>query len=297
MSSPKPIKKFRKMLERHNAGIEDILNQADWIPDFVEEYCRYNPEQRESVVQTYRDWLETAVAWRDNRKNPVLSFLFLDGHPCFWSFEHKGSEGQSFEGFLTGNTLVMDGAASTFWKDADYESKYMMECGNAVPPYRLHHYHDYNLDAYGNSFEECFVDTAKYTFGLNGFAVVDIEQGLDFQNQRLHLGLNSYRVVALEENTLYEFKGMNKNMANTDEFASITTQNLATALLGWLEHVAPELAKVVAENPAEHVQDILDMAREVRFASQFSQPQVVVIKITAIWGFYFQSRFQLTCLL
>lgn len=56
-------------------------------------------------------------------------------------------------------------------------------------------------------------------------------------------------------------------MAAIEEHETVTTQNLATALLGWLEHVSPELAQVVAENPAEHVQDILDMAQEVALNS------------------------------
>ncbi len=172
--SNKKLKKFKDMKSHHSEFIDGILADPSWIPKFVEEFCVVNPDKREEVTKDYREWLDIAVAWRNDRKNPVLSFLFLDGHPAFWKFKNQPTEGQSFNDFLKGNDLITRGVSS-LWKYVDSQSPYMLETGNAVPPYRLSRYHDYDLDSFGKSFEECFAKTAKATFGLNGFAVVNIE--------------------------------------------------------------------------------------------------------------------------
>lgn len=145
------------------------------LPEFVEEHLAYHPGQRDEVTSAHKEWLSVVRDWINDPTSPSLSYHFLDGHPAFWTLAAVEDGGDPV--FKTG------GFAARFWKALGRkgdEVVYMMECGGAVPPRRDHHYHDIDLDAYSSSWDECFVDTARYTFTVFTITGVAADENREF---------------------------------------------------------------------------------------------------------------------
>lgn len=188
-------KTFKEMIGYHAWDIEALDDpMVVPLPAFAEAYCQANPEFREGVESTYRAWLSTAKEWIEDPQNPVKAYHFLDGHPSFWTFEPSNGTDDAMEimdrgevtdldAFMRASKLRTAGFARSFWKAIGGKNNtYMMECGSAVPPLRAYHYHDIDVDAYAESFEACYVQTAEYVFSINSFSEDNDSRHRDYFN-------------------------------------------------------------------------------------------------------------------
>jgi len=132
-------------------GSEDLaLPLDDWIKNLTRPgKGRTSGTRRQLTLNEYYMAVEYVRAWRRSDKSPEISYNMLDCHPIFWYVSESPSVKDTYSKVVN-NQLVQ-----RFWHSWS-DGTFMMECGE-----RGFAVHDYRLDTYGKSFDDCIVQTAE----------------------------------------------------------------------------------------------------------------------------------------
>lgn len=137
------------------------------------------------------EWFETARAYEDDPRNFGAAWRYLDGHPMFYKFREVNNE-TPLADLIQERNLERAGA---WWQRIDFHVSRWCDRGRACyhidddcghsgvdvcwieagewgwpkaadpayphePQHGLHAYHDYRLDVYGVSYEDCTIQLA-----------------------------------------------------------------------------------------------------------------------------------------
>lgn len=102
------------------------------------------------VEQDFTNSIEAIRDWRNNKDDFKASYYMLDGHPAFWT---RHTPEPMYDWSNWGNV------SEKFWF-APATKGMMMECGAHIEPDYTDTYHDLRLDTFGESFEDCIIQTA-----------------------------------------------------------------------------------------------------------------------------------------
>lgn len=195
---------FEDVSAYRSAEVE-MLNSGELLPlpEVARRYIEALPEAEQWISSAFVRWMDRATAWVQNPTDAASAYHFIDGHPALWSFRtldpdrlsdwtdviYGRSGDVSEQDFYAMSRLVMDGHAERFWTAVSKnkgENVYMMEMGAAVPPHRIHHYHDTDLDTWGTSFEDCYLQTALGMFAVYGLEDRDAETDYDSEPRKFY---------------------------------------------------------------------------------------------------------------
>lgn len=142
-------------------------------------------------LSEYVQFLKLAKMYIADPSDVVISYDFIRLHPAFW---YRWDEKRP------NNWNTEDGHKSvTVWPHRTEDGKFCvsLEHGSTVPPEYNHHYHDFRLDVYGDTFEEAYVLLAERIhkfFFLDGSERPDIP----YEKSELELELED-RMASLDE--------------------------------------------------------------------------------------------------
>lgn len=183
---------FNEIYDRESDKIRQLLD-FETLPTFAKEFIDCHPEQDSEIDTQFEKWKGNALRWIADPTNGAYAFLFVDGHPSMWSFENFETPNlyseqipsrEEFNEYLKGSRLITSGHLASAFKcfsTGDDETILVeTEIGTAnTSPFRAVHFHDYIMDAYGSTLEECYVINAKHLFGLYGFGVTRYADYMD----------------------------------------------------------------------------------------------------------------------
>lgn len=105
------------------------------------------------LQEAYRSWQDVYEEWRQDPKDFVKAFYFLEQHPAFWV---RATEERTF----SWHTAAGAPREVCPWRDDQGNVGVSMELGAHVAPEYTTHYHDIRLDVTAGSYEEAVVELA-----------------------------------------------------------------------------------------------------------------------------------------
>lgn len=113
-------------------------------------------EPRVLAYNNYYGFLRTAKSWLDHQDDVVLAYSFIQYHPVFW--HREDATNKPFD-------WTTDNGMKPLWINPAYGDDgkivVMMEIGSTIPPLREKFYREPQMDVWGKSFDDAYIQTAK----------------------------------------------------------------------------------------------------------------------------------------
>lgn len=138
---------------------------------------------------SYINWRNTAKEYLAHTDDFLMSYYFLDGHPCFWTrkLDNSGNPRDPFDWNTSGHAMNL-------WSSPNFSEKnstgvsFAMEAGAHLAPNYITHGRDFRMDVYGESYEDAIIKTAALIhkfFDLEG----NERENVDYVKSQLEVDL------------------------------------------------------------------------------------------------------------
>lgn len=140
---------------------------------------------------SYINWRNTAEEYLAHTDDFLMSYYFLDGHPCFWTrkLDNSGNPRDPFDWNTSGHAMNLWSSPS-FSKKNSTGVSFEMEAGAHLAPNYTTHGRDFRMDVYGTSYEDAIIQTAARIhkfFDLEG----NERENIDYEKSQLELELEA----------------------------------------------------------------------------------------------------------
>lgn len=113
-------------------------------------------EDKIIAYNNFYGFLRTAKSWLAHQDDVVLAYAFIEHHPIFW---HRNDAVNRPYDWTTDHGVKPLWIHPTYNKDN--KVVVMMEIGSTIPPLREKFYREHQMDVWGSSFDDAYIQLAK----------------------------------------------------------------------------------------------------------------------------------------